>query len=153
MGKQEDAARARALFYEGYNCAQSVFLTFAERLGLEWETAAKMASPFGAGMGRMREVCGAVSAMCLAAGLACGYADPGDDDAKAALYRRVQDLAGQFRARHGTLICRELLGLEPGPDHYVPAKRTPEYYASRPCPQCIADAAEILSSFLEQQHG
>lgn len=151
MGKQEDAARAQALFYEGYNCAQSVFLTFAERLGMEWEAAACLSSSFGAGMGRLREVCGAVSAMCLVAGITKGYADPADDEAKAAHYQRIQELAGQFRERHGTIICRELLGLGEGPDDYVPSKRTPEYYESRPCARCIADAAEILSEFLAQQ--
>lgn len=146
----EDAARARELFYEGYNCAQSVFLTFAERLGLEREAAARMASSFGAGMGRLREVCGAVSAMFLAAGIACGYDDPKDDAAKAAHYQRIQQLAARFRERHGTIICRELLGLGEGPDNYVPSKRTQQYYESRPCAQCIADAAEILSEFFAE---
>ena len=151
MGKKEDAAQAQALFYEGYNCAQSVFLTFAERLGLEREEAARMASSFGAGMGRLREVCGAVSAMCLVAGMTAGYSDPKDDEAKAAHYQLVQQLAEQFRERHGSIICRELLGLGAGPDSFVPSKRTQEYYESRPCAQCIADAAEILSDFLARQ--
>lgn len=151
MGKQEDAARARALFYEGYNCAQSVFVAFADRMGLEREKAAQMASSFGAGMGRLREVCGAVSAMFLIAGMACGYADPKDDEAKAAHYQRIQQLAAQFRQRHGTIICRELLGLPEGPDDYVPSKRTEAYYENRPCAQCIADAAEIISAFLDAQ--
>ena len=151
MAKYEDAAQARALFYEGYNCAQSVFLAFAERLGLEREEAARMASSFGAGMGRLREVCGAVSAMFLIAGMTCGYADPKDDMAKADHYQRIQQLASQFQERHGTIICRELLGLGEGPDSFVPSKRTAEYYESRPCGQCIADAAEIISDFLEQQ--
>ena len=151
MAKNADAARAQALFYEGYNCAQSVFLTFAGRLGLEWEAAAKLSSSFGAGMGRLREVCGAVSAMFLIAGLTCGYADPKDDEAKAAHYQRIQQLAARFRERHGTIICRELLGLPEGPDHFAPSKRTKAYYESRPCAQCIASATEILSDFLEQQ--
>ena len=151
MAMQEDGARAQALFHEGYNCAQSVFLTFAPQLGLDWETAAKMASSFGAGMGRLREVCGAVSAMFLIAGMTSGYADPTDDEAKTAHYKRIQDLAEQFRQRHGTIICRELLGLGEGPDNYVPEKRTEAYYASRPCDRCIADAAEIISAFLETQ--
>lgn len=152
MGKREDAAQAQALFYEGYNCAQSVFLAFAERLGLEREAAARMSSSFGAGMGRLREVCGAVSAMFLIAGMACGYDDPKDDAAKAAHYQRIQQLAAQFRERHGTIICRELLGLPAGPDDFVPSKRTEAYYESRPCACCIGDAAEIISEFLEK-HG
>lgn len=144
------AAKARALFHQGYNCSQSVLLPFAKELGLEWETAARLASSFGGGMGRLREVCGAVSAMFMIAGLLRGYSDPEDTDAKAAHYRRIQALAAKFRERHGTILCRELLGLSEGPDHYVPAERTEAYYAQRPCDDCIGDAAEIIAAFLAE---
>ena len=146
------AERAGELFLQGYNCAQSVFLAFSDELGLDRSAAARMASSFGAGMGRLREVCGAVSAMFLIAGIAAGYDDPADTDAKAAHYRRIQALATQFRQRHGTLICRELLGLPDGPDDPAPSPRTAAYYASRPCGQCIADAAEITARFVAELH-
>jgi len=147
------AGKARALFHQGYNCAQSVLLAFAEELGMDWETAARLSSSFGGGMGRLREVCGAVSAMFLIAGLLRGYSDPADTDAKAEHYRRIQELAAQFRARHGTILCRELLGLSEGPDHYVPAERTDAYYARRPCDDCIGDAAAIIAAFLSETAG
>ncbi len=149
----QHAAQARALFRQGYNCAQSVFLAFSDELGLETGWAARMVSSFGAGMGRLREVCGAVSAVFLIAGIAAGYDDPTDGAAKAAHYRRIQALAAQFRERHGTLLCRELLGLPPGPDDPTPSGRTAQYYAARPCEQCIADAAEIAAAFLAARRG
>ncbi|MCI8526219.1 MAG: C_GCAxxG_C_C family protein [Oscillospiraceae bacterium] len=144
------AAKAQALFHEGYNCSQSVLLAFTDRLPMDWETAARLSASFGGGMGRLREVCGAVSAMFMIAGLLRGYSDPADPQAKAEHYRRVQALAAAFRERHGTILCRELLGLAEGPDHYVPAARTEAYYAQRPCSACIGNAAAIIAAFLEE---
>lgn len=140
--------QARAYFLEGYNCSQSVLLAFHEELGLDPDTAAKLASSFGGGMGRLREVCGAVSGMLLAAGLACGYSDPKDPAAKKAHYERVQQLAATFRQHHGSIVCRELLGLDHKSDTPTPAARTKEYYAKRPCAELVADAAGILEAYL-----
>ena len=142
------AEKARANFLEGYNCAQSVLLAFADDLGLEQETAARLASSFGGGMGRLREVCGALSASFLILGLRQGYSSPTDDEAKARQYAQVQEIAAQFRAIHGTILCRELLGLAEGPDVPTPSKRTTEYYESRPCERCIGDAAAIVERML-----
>ena len=151
MKYENYAARAQALFHQGYNCAQSVLLAFAEDLELGWETAARLSSSFGGGMGRLREVCGAVSAMFMIAGLRCGYPSPADDEAKAAHYLRIQQLASAFRERHQTILCRELLGLPDGADHPVPAQRTAQYYQSRPCAACIGDAASIIAAYLAAQ--
>ena len=103
------AEKARELFMEGYNCSQSVVGAFAQELGMEKETAMKLASSFGAGMGRLREVCGTVSGMFLIAGLAYGYSDPKAREEKAEHYKRIQTLAARFREKNGTIICRELL--------------------------------------------
>ena len=140
--------KARALFHEGYNCAQSVFLAFSEDLELDFETAAKLSSSFGGGMGRLREVCGAVSAMFMIAGLRKGYTAPNDDAVKAEHYHRIQALAAEFREHHGTILCRELLGLGDGPDDYQPSKRTEAHYASRPCADLVADAAAIVDAWI-----
>lgn len=142
------AERAGELFLQGYNCAQSVFLAFSDELGLDRSAAARMASSFGAGMGRLREVCGAVCAMFLIAGIAAGYDDPADTDAKAAHYRRIQALAAQFRQRHGTLICRELLGLEKAEGTPVAEERTAEYYQKRPCPMLVRVAADVMAEYM-----
>lgn len=146
------AERARELFYAGYNCAQAVFCAFQDLTGLEAEGAARLASSFGGGMGRLREVCGTVSAALLVLGLLRGYADPTDPEAKAAHYHRVQEYARRFREKNGSILCRDLLaGVEtaPGPE---PEARTPEYYARRPCPRLAGEAAEILEEMLKEEN-
>ena len=131
-------------FKSGYNCAQSVFLTFAEDFGLDKETALKLSSSFGGGMGRLREVCGAVSSMFAIAGLKKGYISPDDDNAKTKHYEFIQYLAEKFKAKYGTYICRELLELPEGSDSPTPSKRTEEYYQTRPCEAFVKFAAEII---------
>ena len=143
--------KAGKYFKEGYNCAQSVFCTFAEELGIDFDTALKISSSFGGGMGRMREVCGAVSAMFMIAGLKYGYTEPNNKEIKTEHYKRIQELANLFKEKHGTIICRELLG-PLADDNYVPSDRTEEYYATRPCEQIIADAAEIISKYVPAEN-
>ncbi len=139
---------AKSYFLEGYNCAQAVVLAFHEELGLDKKAAACMASCFGGGMGRLREVCGTVSGMLMVLGLLKGYYDPKDQEGKKALYAQVQQLAGTFQKHNGSIICRELLGLDHHTDEPTPSERTPEYYKKRPCADLAADAAEILEQFL-----
>ena len=131
-------------FKSGYNCAQSVFMTFAEDLGLDKDTALKLSSSFGGGMGRLMEVCGAVSSMFAIAGLLNGYTEPDNDDIKAEHYTRIQELAEKFMDKFGTIICRELLELPDGADSPVPSKRTEEYYQARPCENFVKFAAAII---------
>lgn len=139
---------AMCYFKEGFNCSQAVFLAFAEDLGLDRKTALKLSSSFGGGMGRMREVCGCVSGMIMAAGLKYGYDSPKDAAGKTEHYKRVQELAGEFREKNGSIICRELLGLEGRDSSYVPSERTKEYYKKRPCVELVGDAAEIFEKYL-----
>jgi len=142
------ADSAEELFGMGYNCSQSVYAAFAEDLGMSVEEAAKRASPFGAGFGKLREVCGAVSGMVMVLGDLCGYQDPTDAAGKQALYALVQRLCGSFEKSEGSLICRELLGLAKGEDLAEPAVRTEEYYQSRPCVGACRRAAELLEAYL-----
>lgn len=139
---------AKELFLEGYNCTQAVVAAFADQIDFDREELLKMASSFGGGMGRMREVCGAVSGMFLVAGYLYGYADPKDFQAKKEHYARIQELAEAFREKHGSIVCRELLGVE-GKDHSPnPSERTKEYYKKRPCPDVVAAAAHILDEYI-----
>ena len=138
------ADRAEELFRQGYNCGQSVFAAFADVLGLTVEEAAKIASPFGAGFGKLREVCGAVSGMTLVTGYLKGYSDPADYESKKEVYALIQKMCAEFEAREGSIICRELLGLKKGEDTAEPAVRTEEYYRSRPCIGACRTAAEIV---------
>ncbi len=140
--------KAEELFRKGYNCSQSTFAAFADVLGMTVEEAAKIASPFGAGFGKLREVCGAVSGMTLLAGYLNGYDDPADYESKKELYRLIQKMCAEFEEREGTIICRELLGLKKGEDLGEPSVRTEEYYQSRPCIGACRTAAEIAERYL-----
>ena len=144
--------KARGLFKEGYNCSQAVLLAFSDLTGMDEKTASMLSSSFGGGMGRLREVCGAVSGMFMVIGILCGYSDPKDQAAKKAHYERIQQLAEAFRRENGSIICRELLGLGKGPDVPVPELRTEAYYKKRPCAELVADAAAITEEYLKQ-HG
>ena len=134
-------------FLNGCNCSQSVLCAFSDVTGFDNNTSMKLASSFGGGMGRLREVCGAVSAMFMIAGLLNGYSIAGDDVGKTRHYQLVQDLAKKFKEEHGTIICRELLGLD-GEDNPIPSKRTDKYYAERPCLEFIKTSAEIIQKEL-----
>lgn len=140
---------SKEMFCKGYNCAQAVVTAFHEELGMTESEAARLSSSFGGGMGRMRETCGAVSGMLLVAGLLWGYGTPGDDEAKAAHYRLVQKLAGKFRERTGSLVCRELLGDPPSDPN--PTPRTADFYKTRPCAGFVALAAEILDGEIAER--
>lgn len=146
---EEYGREAREKFLSGYTCSQAVLGTFAEALGFDLKTAMLIASPFGGGLGRQREVCGAVSGMCMALGLAEGFGDPPEAKEKGDLYRKVQTLCASFRERFGTINCGEMLraaSLKPETDPN-PEKRTAEYYNKRPCPDIIEEAARIFAAY------
>lgn len=147
----DHAAKARALFLEGYNCAQAVVGAFADELGMTQRQAVRLASSFGGGMGGMRETCGAVTGMLTVAGLLFGYDSPADDAGKKAHYAHVRALADAFRAQHETLVCRELLAALPGKLAQDPLPRTPEYYKARPCVRFVETAAGILERELKAE--
>ncbi len=147
MDKKEKAA---ALFKNGCGCAQAVLLAFADELNLDEDTLLKLGASFGGGMGRLREVCGAVSAMFMIAGLKYAPADPKDHAAKSAHYALIQQLAAKFRQENGSIVCRELLGLA-GPQRPEPDKRTEHYYQVRPCPEKVASAAAIVQELIKQR--
>ncbi|MDE7311147.1 MAG: C-GCAxxG-C-C family protein [Eubacterium sp.] len=142
--------QAKAFFKEGYNCSQSVALAFCDEVGIDKTKLLRMVSSFGGGMGRMREVCGAVSGMFFVAGALYGYDDPKDMQAKKEHYARIQELAAQFRAENGSIVCRELLGLEGKDSSPEPSARTAEYYKKRPCPEMIGIAASLMEAYIKE---
>lgn len=139
---------AAELFLEGFNCAQAVAVAFTDVTGMDKTLAAKLASPFGGGMGRMREVCGAVSGMLMVLGHLYGYDNSDDDTQKKELYQQVQDLAEKFKAEVGTILCRDLLDNPPSDPN--PSPRTAEYYAKRPCARFVMLAAELMDGFIAE---
>ena len=141
---EQRSKRARKLFLGGYNCAQAVFIAYCDVAAMSEEMAATVAAPFGGGMGRLREVCGAVSGMPMVAGFLSPNAKPNDNDNKKRLYSLVQSLAEEFRAENGAIVCRELLGLAQQKDDPTPSPRTGEYYKRRPCADYVEIAARIV---------
>lgn len=140
--------KAKELFKSGYNCSQAVFGVFAEELGLDFETAMKIASPFGGGMGRMREVCGTVSGMFMTAGMMFGVSNS-DAKAKGELYKKIQELAQKFKSQNGSIVCRELLqGVECSTSPN-PSERSETYYKKRPCVDLVGDAVEIFEEYIK----
>ena len=143
----DHSEKAAELFLNGSNCAQAVVVAFCDVTGLEKDFAARLSCSFGGGMGRMREVCGAVSGMLMVVGLLYGYDDPGEKDVnKKAHYALVQQLAGAFREEVGSIVCREILKNPPSDPN--PTPRTAEYYKTRPCARMVMTAARILDGYI-----
>ena len=141
--------KAMDLFSQGYNCAQAIVLAFSDLVPVDYNILAKMSSSFGGGMGRLREVCGAVSGMFMVLGMLYGYDDAKNDAAKKLLYTRVQAMASDFKEEYGTIICRDLLGVD-GSQKPTPTPRNPEFYEDRPCLAFVGSAARIMSEFIEE---
>ena len=139
---------AAELFLKGYNCAQAVAVAFSDVTGIDKALSSRLACSFGGGMGRMREVCGAVSGMLMVAGVLYGYAEPEEGEIKKAHYTLVQELAAKFRAEAGSIICREILKNPPSDPN--PSPRTAEYYRQRPCARMVALAAAILDAYIAE---
>lgn len=131
--------KAASLFKGGCNCAQAVFAAFADELGMDEELAKKVATGLGGGVGRMREVCGTVSAAALVIGMRLG-----PDKMKS--YPVIQDFCAKFREKCGSIVCRELLEGTDATTGGAPEARTPEYYQKRPCVELVKIAAGLLQS-------
>ncbi|MDR3112821.1 MAG: C-GCAxxG-C-C family protein [Endomicrobium sp.] len=138
---------AKKYFMQGYNCAQAVLLAFADELQIDKEFALKLASPFGGGMGGQREVCGAVSAMFIAAGLKRGYSDAKNPEEKKRLYALIKELSDKFKAENGSIVCKELLRLQ-NKDTLIEKTcldaSNDKSYKKRSCAEITAFAAELL---------
>lgn len=148
---EERADKARENFKAGYNCCQSVILAYADVFDMKPELAASISSGFGGGIGRMREVCGACSGMFMVGSLALPAVNPENKEAKAANYQLMQDMAGDFKKECGSIICRELLGLDKDKkESCVPETRTEAYYKKRPCAETVHLAATIAGNKLNE---
>ena len=147
MTRKEKAMQS---FLDGYNCCQCLMLAFEDMIDIDLQQALRIASPFGGGMGRLREVCGSVSGMFMVLGYILGYNEPEDYEGKKVLYAHIQELARRYEEENGSIICRDLLGLIEKRQDSVPEKRTEEYYTKRPCTEKIGSAAEILENYLKE---
>lgn len=135
--------QAKQLFLSGLNCSQSVAMAFCDEMNMDSETVKKLVIGFGGGMGRLREVCGAVSGMVFV--LSALYGDKGRTE----VYSMVQTVAKEYEKANGSIVCRELLGMAPKQiDSPIPEERTKEYYKKRPCAELCRIAADILENFI-----
>ena len=130
--------KAVNLFKGGYNCAQSVFVAYADLFELDEETALRISSGFGGGIGGTRSVCGTVSGMTLVVGLKSGTFTPNDKEGKKKNYADVQLLISKFQEQHGSIICKELLGLE---NCSIPVNK-------KPCVEYVRFCAELIEKKL-----
>ena len=147
-------ARAAELFLSGAVCAQAVFCAFCDLHGIDYDTAARLSSSMGGGVGRMREVCGAFSGAAMAAGLLYGFGIPPAQGEKSEHYKRIQELGSLFAERWGSVVCRDILAARMGENavssHYVPEERSAEYYQKRPCLEAVRLAARLLDEYIEK---
>ena len=148
MTHSEKAAKN---FRDGYNCAQAVALAFCDVTNLDEETTLKISSSFGGGMGRLREVCGAVTGAFMVAGLLYGYTSKDDDTAKKEHYALIQEIAKKFKEKNGTIICRNLVEALAKDTLPNPTPRTEEYYKTRPCARFVMDASDILDDIIKNR--
>ena len=143
---EERAERARTAFLSGYNCTQAVIMAYTDITDIDPEKFAAIVEPLGGGMGRLREVCGAVTGMFIISGSTHWGQSTTDRQVRAEIYSGVQ------RHECGSIVCRELLGLTQKSDPPVPEERTPAYYRRRPCADCIALAARLTGEYLNEYY-
>lgn len=147
---EQRVLRARELFLSGFNCSQAVFCSMADIYGIDAEQAKRLSASFGGGVGRLREMCGACSAMALLEGLQSGATEADDAEGKQANYKNVQALVGKFKEQNGSYICRELLQLrKDAPVSPTPDARTAAYYKQRPCLRMVESATRIYGERLQ----
>ena len=147
MNRKEKAVE---LFYKGCNCSQAVFCAFSDLTGLDDDISLKLASGFGGGVSRLRELCGAVSGMILAYDMLYGYSDISDNALKSEHYKNVQTICLEFKEKAGSYVCRELLGIKGSSEPYSPP-RDKSFYMTRPCARLIGLAAEILEKYIGER--
>ena len=146
-----ESQRAVELFKEGFNCSQSVFVAFAHKFDIDEDTAKKISAGLGGGIGRLREVCGAVSGAAMVIGSLASATEGADVENKQKNYELVREFAKRFTEENGSIICRELLGLdEQTKETAKPESRTAEYYKKRPCVELVECAAQILEEMINE---
>jgi C_GCAxxG_C_C family probable redox protein len=143
----KSAQPAVEIYEAGFSCSQAVFAAFSEALGLERTKALKIAQPFGGGIAGTGSTCGAVTGALLVIGLRYGRVRPEDLASKEKTYELVREFIKGFEERHGSIICRELLGVDLSTPAGHEAARRRGLFAER-CSRFVSGAAEILEAIL-----
>jgi C_GCAxxG_C_C family probable redox protein len=141
------SAEAVAAFGRGYNCSMAIFSAYAPDLGLDAETAASIASPFGAGIAGTDDICGAVSGALMVIGLSQRKEDIRDAASREMVYALAQKFIAEFTARNGSVMCTDLVGYDLSQEDQYQEAREQKVFATR-CPKLVRDAGEILERIL-----
>ena len=141
---------ATAKFFSGYNCAQSIVYAFSDTLEIDKNLALKVACGFGAGMGRRQEVCGAVTGGIMVIGWKYGRGENDERKIMDLAYVKVRTLMDRFSEKHGTFICRKLVG-----ECELTTDEGQKLYKEKDllhkiCAPCVVSVAEILEDILLQ---
>jgi C_GCAxxG_C_C family probable redox protein len=144
MTKADEAVEC---FNKGYSCSQAVLSAYSGQFDMDREQALRVAGAFGAGMGRMCETCGAVTGAFMVIGLKYGKVKVEDEPAKEKAYALVRAFAGEFKAKNGSIVCRELLGCDMGTPEGMKFAKEHKLH-STVCPKLVRDAADILENLL-----
>jgi C_GCAxxG_C_C family probable redox protein len=145
--KVSKTGQAVLTFADGFSCSQSIASTFGVDYGMSREQLLKVSGGFGAGMARLAETCGAVTGAFMVIGLKHGRSRLNDLKSKELTYELVREFARRFKARNGTIVCRELLGCDLGTAEGMKAAHDKNLISTR-CPKFVKDAAEILEEML-----
>jgi C_GCAxxG_C_C family probable redox protein len=140
---------AVAMFGEGFNCAQSVLTACSGGTGLSRELAVRLGGPFGGGMGSLGETCGAVSGALMALGLKFFQAGPQDAAGKIRVYALAQEFCKKFKERHGSQLCRDLIGMDISTADGIKKAREAGVFKAL-CPPLVRSAAEIVEEMLNR---
>ncbi|MGL4410660.1 MAG: C-GCAxxG-C-C family protein [Bacteroidales bacterium] len=147
---EDRVKKAIDLFNEGYNCSQAVVVAYSDLYGLDSKLAKSISHSFGGGLGRMREVCGAISGLSMLLGLEHPVDEANDMDARTRNYAEVQRASSLFKEKHQTIICRELLKTLKPSNNPTPSERNDYYYSIRPCGRFVEDAARIFGNMINE---
>ena len=144
---------AQSYFEQGYACSQALVLAFKDLIDISDDILKKIALPFGGGLGRLRQTCGAISGIAIVVGLLFSKEENTEEN-KTETYKIVQELVKRFKEKRQTINCLELLKaasleVETGGS---PEARTKEYYAKRPCGKVVYDAAYVLDEYLKEKN-
>jgi C_GCAxxG_C_C family probable redox protein len=143
MNDQTQIALAR--FSQGFSCSQSVFSAFAAQFGIAEDLALKIASPFGGGVARQGEVCGAVTGALMVIALKHGTITP---EKKEEIYKISQEFIHRFEEKHGSIVCRKLVGYDISISEEFQQAREKKVFEKN-CPALVKDAADIVKLLIE----
>jgi C_GCAxxG_C_C family probable redox protein len=135
--------QAVSYFNEGFNCSQAVFSTLGPEMGLDRESALRVAGMFGGGMGHLGSVCGAVTGAFMTIGLKYSKVQDGENEKRDRGYALVRQFAEEFAARNGSIVCKELLGCDLGTPEGSAQARERGLFRDL-CPKLVQSAVEIL---------